>query len=1046
MYDLEGSDSPNEFVELFNPSETDSIDLTNWTLKDRSSEDALIDSGFGLVIPPQSYGIILEGDYALDTGLYQSIIPENTILIKVDDSSIGNGLSTTDSLFLMDSNGVVIDSLGWEDWAQDGFSLERIRLHLPNTPTNWAQSIDSLGTPGSINSVLPDSINLMISELSLSDSVISQNETTTLIGKVANVGLNSASPELQFFIDGEYITNEYIGYIDELDTVDFEIELGPFTFGEHSILVTIIVDGDLSLFNNSDSIVVGVRYPFRTILLNEFMCQPNAGYGEFVEIVNGSNELINLEDWAITDNNLNLYQFPSENIESNQFGIIASDSSYINESPNDVPYIVPVNGFPTLNNGGDAIRIYDPFATLIDSLLYDSNWDLSQGISQEKMYINDSSHISGNWSPSISENGHTLGTINSVTPAYINGTIIESFISYLPEIPSNSDQVTLFIPIKNSGLTPFNGTVSVSDSTSILGQSNFASGILGDTTMVELNIGLFLSGFNPVTIDLIIDGDEQLQDNSAEDTILVRYPFGTVLLNEFLPAPNNDQSEFVECITFDNMTLLGWGLSDNHKTPSLFNPVSVESDNYIVIVPDSTLIHEITPSATILILPSFPSLNNSGDGIYIFDHTGSIIDSLIYDSNWPITSERSTEKLRETYESNNSQNWDVADENIEFTPGFQNSQMLQDTDGSILQNFISYSPTPPSQDSSVIFSIPIKNEGVESFSGSITVELADEEIGQFTIPETSPNDTTIVFGPIIAPQPGAHSLLFILDIPNDSNYENNIASSPLLVRYPFGAVLINEFLPIPDSLQSEFVELIPTTSVQLDGWSIQDVSGSIGYLNDISVETMSYIVITDDSSLSIPDTSHILFPSGGLPSLNNSTETFYVLDHTHSIVDSVQYSDEWGIIEGRSFEKFRLNDISNEMKNWGISIGDNRQTPGRQNSIYFSELPAQGEISLTPNPFSPDGDSFDDELKLTYSLPFESAAIRWEIFDVNGRKIATPYYNYYVGQNGELIWDGKKQNGSTARIGIYIMKISFQDQRSTQSWESVKTIVLAKRL
>ncbi|MBT6711513.1 MAG: hypothetical protein HOB22_07345, partial [Candidatus Marinimicrobia bacterium] len=91
-------------------------------------------------------------------------------------------------------------------------------------------------------------------------------------------------------------------------------------------------------------------------------------------------------------------------------------------------------------------------------------------------------------------------------------------------------------------------------------------------------------------------------------------------------------------------------------------------------------------------------------------------------------------------------------------------------------------------------------------------------------------------------------------------------------------------------------------------------------------------------------------------------------------------------------------------------------------------------------------DGIDDELTITYSLPYLGAAIRWEIIDMAGRVIAKPYYNYQVGQNGKLKWNGKRDNGKSARIGIYVMKISFQDVASTQSWETVKTVVLAKPL
>ena len=55
----------------------------------------------------------MEGDFPIGAGIYT--IPANTIIMKVDDKSIGNGLSGSDSLYLVDLAGVVTDSLGWND-------------------------------------------------------------------------------------------------------------------------------------------------------------------------------------------------------------------------------------------------------------------------------------------------------------------------------------------------------------------------------------------------------------------------------------------------------------------------------------------------------------------------------------------------------------------------------------------------------------------------------------------------------------------------------------------------------------------------------------------------------------------------------------------------------------------------------------------------------------------------------------------------------------------------------------------------------------------
>jgi len=1308
MYDLEGTDSPNEFVELFNPSETDTLDLAGWSIQDRSSTDALIDSGYGLKIPPLSYGLILEGDYTFETGIYNSIIPENTVLIKVDDSSIGNGLSTSDSLFLLDSTEQIMETIGWGDWAQDGFSLERIRNHLDNIPSNWTQSQDSLGTPGILNSVTPDSIDFTITNLSLSPSVISTGATTTLMGQVVNVGLSATEPEVHVTVDGESVTSEYLGVISELDTAGFELEIGPFNSGAHLIIVTVAATGDTNTLNDTDSISLGVRYNFRSVVLNEFIPRPAADTPEFVEIVNISSTWIDLEHWRVTDSNSGSnFGLSSTVIDTGGYAVIAADSTLADSAPAGVPYLVPEGGFPILNNGGDEVRIFDPFDTLIDSLTYSSSWNITQGISFEKIYASDSSHLPENWGLSTSPSGSTIGDQNSITPLTINGSIVGEDIYYLPAIPSDSDQVILNVPILNKGTSIFNGTVSVSSSQGLY-ESPMTSGGLGDTTLVPITLEPFLSGIHEISITLELPGDEDFTNNTSADTIHVRYPFGTFLINEFMSAPNNDQSEFVELILFDDLEMIGWGISDNQRDPVIMDAILLADGDYIVVSSNSNIIDLIPVQAHFLTPSGFPSLNNTADGIYLFDHTGSIIDSLIYGSGWPMEAERSTEKRHPSFISNHSENWGLSDMEGSLTPGYQNSIMIVNEDGMILQDLISYSPLvpssnetvtlqipiynnglnsiqgtfsiefldeeivegiipvissgdtviveaeinapspgshlltviidinndsnpendtavltlnirfpfgtcminefmtspnneqsefieiiafgdlemvgwgisdnrldpvlfdslsissgayiilssdsnivdlvpdqahfnvltnfpglnnsadalflfdhtgsiidslsydeswpleedrstekkrpsyasddlgnwgianpdilltpgaqnsimildtdgmiltdsiyyapdPPFPDSMVTLYIPIANIGIDTIDGSFSIEWNDEEIGEGNIPITLMGDTSIIEIPIISPPSGVHTLVIILDIPNDANPGNDIVNFTLPVRYLFGDVFINEFYPMPDSIESEFVEIIPQLPINTQGWSITDLGGSKGLLPDLALAPYSYCLIGGDSSWLdiVPDSSVFIYPENGLPGLNNSSETIYILDHTGSIIDSLKYDENWSIMSYRSTEKYRITDSSNDPDNWGIAVGDEGMTPGTQNSLFFASLPNKGQISFSPNPFSPDGDGIDDELTLSFSLPFFAAAIRWEVIDMAGRIIAKPYYNYQVGQNGVLTWDGKRDNGKPARIGIYVMKVSFRDVSSTASWEKVKTVVLAKPL
>ncbi len=65
---------------------------------------------------------------------------------------------------------------------------------------------------------------------------------------------------------------------------------------------------------------------------------------------------------------------------------------------------------------------------------------------------------------------------------------------------------------------------------------------------------------------------------------------------------------------------------------------------------------------------------------------------------------------------------------------------------------------------------------------------------------------------------------------------------------------------------------------------------------------------------------------------------------------------------------------------------------------------------------------------------------------MTGRNIATPYWNVSFPQEGLLKWDGKRSDGSNARIGIYIVKFTAKDPATSKVWEKVKTVVLAKPL
>jgi hypothetical protein len=274
-------------------------------------------------------------------------------------------------------------------------------------------------------------------------------------------------------------------------------------------------------------------------------------------------------------------------------------------------------------------------------------------------------------------------------------------------------------------------------------------------------------------------------------------------------------------------------------------------------------------------------------------------------------------------------------------------------------------------------------------------------------------------------------------------------------------VVVNEIMFDPISGSAEYVELYNISGKYLNftGWRLY-VSTSYCNIFDtcnLIIKPGMYVILSADTTIynrfgylkGSDSTRKVIFNSS--LSLSNEGAVVRVLDVLNNVIDSLNYSPGWhnnnlADTKGYSLEKINPNLGSTDTKNWSSSASPLGGTPGQINSIFTQNKNANTGLSVSPNPFSPDGDGYEEFTIIKYKLKSNIASVRIKIYDVKGRLVRTLINNQISGNEAQIIFDGKNDNGEKLRIGIYIVYLeAVDDQGGTR--ESAKiTIVIATKL
>jgi len=266
-----------------------------------------------------------------------------------------------------------------------------------------------------------------------------------------------------------------------------------------------------------------------------------------------------------------------------------------------------------------------------------------------------------------------------------------------------------------------------------------------------------------------------------------------------------------------------------------------------------------------------------------------------------------------------------------------------------------------------------------------------------------------------------------------------------------GDAVVNEIMFDSDR-SGEWVEIYNRSghSLNLTGCTVADASRSCTICGtDLILGSGGFALICADTAALYTEylvSDCIVLEPDGFPSLNNQGDSMVLSDVTGFVYDRLYYEGDWGVDKNTSLERVSSEVASDERANWSRCVSPEGATPGLENSIHAVVGHNEAILSLSPNPFSPDGDGLDDRAVISYQFPFSVANLRVLVYDRGGRIVRRILGGGEVAGKGDLLWDGRDDTGSFLPVGIYLIYAEASDIITRRKLSSKATVVLARRL
>ena len=573
-----------------------------------------------------------------------------------------------------------------------------------------------------------------------------------------------------------------------------------------------------------------------------------------------------------------------------------------------------------------------------------------------------------------------------------------------------------------------------------------------------------------ITVSGIEDRTGNRMTGQTYSFIYIKPQPNDVVFNEIMADPTPPVGlpayEYLELFnrTSVDINLNGWQLKFG-KSIKTFGKVAVAAGGYLILCKKEAQ-EAFSSYGKTYSFSSF-SLTNGGESLKLFDSNKQLISSVQYDKSWYGNNARdeggwSLEQINPENICSGRDNWKAAENSMGGTPGTQNSVYdtqivlpevcaLQLPDNHTLQLTFTQKMGSTMLTNPDFYSVSPDAPQIENTAGS-------ENHTGIRLTFGAPFDTATIYTVTVSG--------------NLQNCTGNAMAGDTSLRFGLpqpavsGNVVINEVLFYPLEGGADYVELYNRSHKIIDLSSL--LLGTVRKSPPNPPDSLFYY-LTFDQTLFLPGDYLVLTSSP------EKVKAQYITKNPHAFlrvvpfpafhkdegsvllfrqlqkIDAFDYSEKMqypllNYTQGVALERVSADGKTNDPNNWhsaAESVGFG--TPGYRNSQAVYPDSVNGQIEIDPEIFSPDNDGYQDVLHIKYKFETAGNTLTINIFNASGQLVRRLINNEYVGTEGVVSWDGLKDDGTKALVGIYVLYIKIFDQ-SGRVKQFKKTAVLATKL